>query len=121
LNRDARDLRLNGNNRWVNSKKNGMKQGQYNQIANYVYMQSEINIRIGDKPPNIYFKESIEQCREGALQYVGISDSQALAENLLMNSIPEDIYSMDINDYQDFLVKRRVLMSKKIREYYLSI
>ena len=102
-------------------KKNGMKQGQYNQIANYVYMQSEINIRIGDKPPNIYFRELMEQCKEGALQYGGISDPQTLAENLLMNSIPEAIYSMDINDYQDFLVKRRVLMSNKIREYYFSL
>jgi hypothetical protein len=28
-------------------KKHGMTRGRYNQIANYVYMQSEINIRIG--------------------------------------------------------------------------
>jgi len=102
-------------------KKNGMKQGQYNQIANYVYMQSEINIRIGDKPPNIYFRELIEQCKEGALQYGGISDPQALRENLFMNSVPEDIFSMDIGNYDDFLMKRRVLMSKKIREYYFSL
>ncbi len=101
-------------------KKNGMKQAQYNQIANYVYMQSEINIRIGDKPPNIYFRELREQ-REGALQYGGISDPEALRENLLMNSIPEDIFSMDISDYEDFLMKRRLLMSKKIREYYFSL
>ncbi len=102
-------------------KKNGMKQGQYNQIANYVYMQSEINIRIKDKPPNIYFRELREQCSEGALQYGGITDPQALRENLLMNSVPEDIFSMDISDYEDFLMKRRVLMSKKIREYYFSL
>lgn len=102
-------------------KKNGMKQRQYNQIANYVYMQSEINIRIGDKPPNIYFRELREQCREGALQYGGITDPQALRENLLMNSVPEDIFSMDISDYEDFLMKRRLLMSKKIREYYSSL
>jgi hypothetical protein len=29
-------------------KKNGLKKGQYNQIANYVYMQSEINIQVGN-------------------------------------------------------------------------
>lgn len=102
-------------------KKNGMKQGQYNQIANYVYMQSDINIRIGDSPPNMYFRELREQCSEGALQYGGITDPQALKENLLMNSVPEDIFSMDISDYEDFLMKRRVLMSKKIREYYFSL
>ena len=102
-------------------KKNGMKQRQYNQIANYVYMQSEINIRIGDKPPNIYFRELREQCKEGTLQYGGISDPQALRENLLMNSVPEDIFSMDISDYEDFLMKRRLLMSNKIKEYYFSL
>jgi len=102
-------------------KKNGMKKGQYNQIANYVYMQSEINIRIGDKPPNIYFRELRKQCSEGALQYGGITDPQTLRENLFMNSIPEDISSMDISDYEDFLMKRRLLMSKKIREYYFSL
>ena len=102
-------------------KKNGMKQGQYNQIGNYVYMQSEINIRIGDKPPNIYFRELREQCKEGTLQYGGISDPQALRENLIMNSVPEDIFSMDISDYEDFLMKRRLLMSNKIKEYYFSL
>lgn len=38
------------------------KKGQYNQIANYVYMQSEINIKVGAKAPEIYFNELKEQC-----------------------------------------------------------
>jgi len=29
------------------SKKAALQKGKYNQIANYVYMQSEINIKIG--------------------------------------------------------------------------
>jgi hypothetical protein len=32
-------------------KKNGLARGQYNQIANYVVAQSEINIAIGNKKP----------------------------------------------------------------------
>jgi hypothetical protein len=36
-------------------KKNGLDRGQYNQIANYAYMQSEINIKVGNKPPKDYF------------------------------------------------------------------
>lgn len=35
----------------------GMSRGLYNQIANYVVAQSEINIAIGAKPPANYFKE----------------------------------------------------------------
>ena len=37
-------------------KKNGLDRGKYNQIANYVYMQSEINIKVGNKPPKDYFE-----------------------------------------------------------------
>ena len=32
-------------------KKKGLERGKYNQIANYVYMQSEINIKVGNNPP----------------------------------------------------------------------
>ena len=38
-------------------KKNGFTRGKYNQIANYVYMQSEINIKVGNKAPKVYLSE----------------------------------------------------------------
>ena len=39
-------------------QKNGLNnRGQYNQIANYVYMQSEINIKIRDKSPENILKK----------------------------------------------------------------
>ena len=37
-------------------KKNGVNRNKYNQIANYVYMQSEINIKVGNKSPKEYFE-----------------------------------------------------------------
>jgi len=37
-------------------KKKGLKRGQYNQIANYVYTQSEINIKVKDKPIEKYLQ-----------------------------------------------------------------
>jgi hypothetical protein len=36
-------------------KKQGLGRGRYNQIANFAISQSEINIAIGDKAPNVYF------------------------------------------------------------------
>jgi hypothetical protein len=36
-------------------KGQGLTRGRYNQIANFVLAQSEINIAIGDKPPEVYF------------------------------------------------------------------
>jgi hypothetical protein len=102
-------------------KKNGLKRGRYNQIANYVYMQSEINIQVGSKAPNMYFNELKEQCTTGNAKYGAICDEIALLENLKVNCIPEDVFSMDIKDYDEFLIKRRELVAKKIKEYYYSL
>ena len=35
-------------------KQGGLGKGQYNQVANYAYVQSEINIKIGKKAPDDY-------------------------------------------------------------------
>jgi len=43
-------------------KAQGLSRGRYNQIANFVLAQSEINIAIGDKAPEKYFGELVEQC-----------------------------------------------------------
>ncbi len=40
-------------------KSHGMQRGEYNQVANYVYTQTEINIAIGKKAPNEYLKLSL--------------------------------------------------------------
>ena len=39
-----------------------LNRGRYNQVANYVIMQSEINIQIGNKPPKDYMDEMRKQC-----------------------------------------------------------
>ena len=102
-------------------KNKGLKRGEYNQIANYVYTQSEINIKIGKKAPKEYFSDILNQCNDGKLKYGGITDKNNLLENLKMNSIPEDVFNMEIKDYNDFLKKRRELIAKKIKEYYYSL
>ena len=56
-------------------KKQGLSRGRYNQIANFVLAQSEINIAIGDKPPEMYFEELAEQCDGGKKKYGGITDA----------------------------------------------
>lgn len=96
-------------------KKNGLNKGQYNQIANYVYMQSEINIKIGNKSPKDYFELIKQQ------SISGISNEQEFLENLKVNCIPPEIIQMNIEDYQDFLSLRRKLMAQKIKEYYFSL
>lgn len=102
-------------------KKYGLTRGSYNQIANYVYMQSEINIRVGKKAPHIYFDELQQQCRDGEVKYGGIRDTETLKDNLRMNCVPEDVFTMAIDDYENFLVRRRVLVAQKIRDYYFAL
>ncbi|MCP3684254.1 MAG: hypothetical protein GY861_16360 [bacterium] len=102
-------------------KKNGMKRRQYNQIANYVYMQSEINIKVANKAPNIYFSEIKDQCNGGTLKYGGIQDLTELMHNLNMNCIPDAIFDMDVDRYEEFLNIRRTMMAEKIKEYYSKL
>ena len=102
-------------------KKNGLDRRQYNQIANYVYMQSEINIKVGNKPPKDYFEVVKTQRQNGNQQVSGISNEQELLDNLKMNCVPTEIQEMSIDDYNDFLTLRRKLMATKIKEYYQSL
>jgi hypothetical protein len=102
-------------------KKNGLARGQYNQIANYVVAQSEINIAIGSKEPQVYFAQLASQCANDKKCYGNITDPVALKENLRMNCIPEGIENMTIENYTDFLAQRRNLMAMKIKEYFWSL
>jgi hypothetical protein len=102
-------------------KKNNNQKGEYNQIANYVYMQQDINIKVGDKSPETYFKQVLEQCQGGIKFYGGIDNIADLHKNLEMNCIPVSVFDMSIMDYDKFLLERRQLMAKKIKEYYLSL
>ncbi len=102
-------------------KKNGLGKGEYNQIANYVYMQSEINIKVGSKPPKDYFEIITSQITNNNLHLSGISTKEELLENLKMNCIPKEITQMNIDNYNDFLNQRRKLMATKIKEYYFEL
>ena len=101
--------------------KKGVPQAQYNQIANYVFLQQEINIKIADAAPCEYMSTVFEQCQTGIPVYGGIVDSAELKKNLEQNCIPDGFEIMDISDYSTFLEERRKLMAQKIKEYYWSL
>ena len=102
-------------------KKNLRHRKDYNQLANLVYTQQEINIKIGNKPPKEYFSDVIKQCNGGSLKYGGINDMKMLKENLKQNCIPESIFEVTIDDYDKFLEERRILMAETIRNYYFAL
>ncbi|MBI5931919.1 MAG: DUF262 domain-containing protein [Chloroflexi bacterium] len=99
-------------------KRNGLSRGQYNQIANYVIAQSEINIAIGNKEPATYFQQVIDQCNGGERRYGNITDLNELEYNFAMNCIPVGVENMTTADYPAFLLERRKLMARKIQTYF---
>jgi hypothetical protein len=102
-------------------KKQGLSRGRYNQIANFVLAQSEINIAIGDKAPEQYFKELAEQCTGGKKKYGGITDTSELRANLRMSSLPEALLDGETPTYDDFLEERRKLMAQKIKVWFQAL
>ncbi|ADI00888.1 GmrSD restriction endonuclease domain-containing protein [Syntrophothermus lipocalidus] len=102
-------------------KQQGFTRGQYNQIANYVVTQSEINIAIGKKEPRVYFEQLLKQCQGGPRLYGNITDLDTLRENLRMHCIPDGVEHMTVKDYPDFLTERRRLMAQKIRAYFEAL
>jgi hypothetical protein len=102
-------------------KLNGLNKGDYNQIANLCYTQSEINIKIGKKSPKEYFGEIIKQCQGDKLKYGNIDNMKDLKANLEKHCIPETIFEMEFDNYFDFLEIRRRLIAKKIEQYYKNL
>ena len=84
-------------------------------------MQSEINIKVGNKSPKDYFEIIQTKMENGDFALTGISSLEELQGNLRMNCIPESIKAMTVECYNDFLLERRKLMAQKIKEYYFSL
>jgi hypothetical protein len=94
---------------------------QYNQIANYAFLDKPINIAFGKKSPSEYFSTVENQTVTKEPVYGNIADKELLYKNLEENCIPKEISSMTFVDYDRFLLLRRELMAKKIKEYYYSL
>lgn len=102
-------------------KANGFSRNQYNQNANYAYLDTQVNKSIGKKAPNVYFAEAVKQCDTKQITCGSISDIDVLKANLTANCIPSEVCSMDHTNYEAFLAERRKRMAQKIKEYYNSL
>lgn len=102
-------------------KGQGLSKGRYNQIANFVLAQSEINIAISDNAPEKYFAQLGAQCDGGKLRYGGITKKAEMRANLKAHCLPESLLDGEIPDYDDFLDDRRKLMAGKIRTWFEAL
>ncbi len=96
----------------------GFSRGRYNQIANFVLAQSEINIAIGSKAPKEYFAKLANQVECHKKKYGGITNMEDLRANLRAHCVPESMLDGDIPEYDDFLEGRRKLMALKIKRWF---
>jgi hypothetical protein len=100
-------------------QKNGHNnRGEYNQIANFAMLQTEVNIQISNRAPIDYMQSVLEQCNGGENVYGEISDMATHKKNMAENCIPSNFSTIDVSNYDDFLKARRVLMAKKLKEYF---
>ena len=93
----------------------------YNQVANFAYLDKPVNISIGKKSPEEYFRLAKEQCITQDIKVGTISNIDALLKNLEENCIPSDIETYTVDDYQKFLIYRRKMMAKKIKDFYYGL
>lgn len=100
---------------------NHFTKNQYNQDANYAYLDRPVNESIGKKAPKEYFNIALNQCETKVALCGSIIDKELLMKNLEMNCIPTDVFDMDFQDYPRFLEGRRLLMANKIRKYYENL
>ena len=97
------------------------RRGFYNQIANYVYTEQQVNLKIKAQPPKEYMGWVEKQLDTDIFTLGEITNRDVLMNNLKMNAIPYSLFKMDVDDYEDFLNERRKLMADKIKQYYHSL
>ena len=100
---------------------NHYAKNQYNQDANYAYLDRPVNESIGKKSPKEYFNIALKQCETKVCECGSIIDKEQLLKNLECNCIPADVFTMGHEEYTQFLEDRRVLMANKIRMYYENL
>lgn len=102
-------------------KQKGFTQSKYNQVSNYVYVQQEVNIKVGDKAPDEYIKAVFEQCQSKNSQYGVITDLPGFQNNLEANCLPLEAEAYHLDAYETFLQQRRIKMAEKIKRYYFAL
>lgn len=92
-----------------------------NQIANFTYLDTSVNVAISDAPPSEYLTANFELSRSGSAQAGTITSEAEFWNNLDCNCIPRTVLGMSAENYHEFLEQRRKLMAEKIRAYYYSL
>ena len=102
---------------------NGYDRNAYNQVANYAYLDTPVNIKIGKKSPKEYFSEALAEVvkQSETSSYKALKNEEEFMKNLEDNCIPANVMEMDHTRYEEFLASRRSMMTTLIKKYYYSL
>ena len=103
-------------------KNNGVtNKTKYNQVANYIYLDTQVNKAISDDAPAVYFTKAKQQCETKQIELGNILEASLLATNLAENCIPDGVETMNVSSYDNFLSERRKMMAALIEKYYKGL
>lgn len=103
-------------------RKNGVNdKREYNQVGNFAYAETATNIKIGKREPAAYLGEILAQTESGVPTLGEITSRKDLERNFDENAVPWSLLETTVDNYDDFLRERRILMAAKLREYYQSL
>lgn len=91
---------------------------EYNQVANFVYLEQAANIKIGASAPKDYMLKINQHIANDQPAITTIDSHSLLIANLESNDIPQLLNDGDWTNYEEFLRRRKQLMAKKIKTYY---
>src|SRR5690606_29816790 len=101
--------------------KNGFKKSEYNQVANYVYTEQAINIKLGNASPKVYMEKIQNDIKLDKNEITSLKSIEGLDLNLQTHCIPSNLNQLDADQYTEFLNERRKLMAQKIKEFYKGL
>ncbi|MBB1566190.1 DUF262 domain-containing protein [Candidatus Saccharibacteria bacterium] len=98
--------------------KHGYDKSIYNRIANFVHLRNDINISVSDLAPREYLGDILSG---GNNHHSDIVNEAEMINNFEDNAIPKILLQAEVDDYDEFLRQRQVLMAEMVREYYKTL
>ena len=98
--------------------KHGYDKLKYNRIANFVHLRNDINISVSDLAPREYLGDILSG---GNNHHSDIVNEAELINNFEDNATPKILLQAEVDDYDEFLRQRQVLMAEMVREYYKTL
>ena len=98
--------------------KHGYDKSKYNRIANFVHLRNDINISVSDLAPSEYLGDILSG---GNNHHSDIVNEAEMINNFEDNAVPKILLQAEVDDYDEFLQQRQVLMAEMVREYYKTL